>query len=98
LAHVGVRFGDPEPPNRLTLQSLEEADQRMLGFVQGRDAEGFYEFLRREKDQRKICGFSPIYTLLHLINAGKGKLLHYHQAVEPNSQSVVTFASLAFYT
>jgi MEMO1 family protein len=97
LAHVGVRFGDPEPPNRLTLRFLEDADQRMLGFVQGRDAEGFYEFLRGEQDRRKICGFSPIYTLLHLIQAGEGKLLNYQQAVEANSQSVVTFASLAFY-
>ena len=53
--------------------------------------------MRREQDRRKICGFSPIYTLLHLIKAGEGKLLKYQQAVESNSQSVVTFASLAFY-
>ena len=53
--------------------------------------------MRREKDRRKICGFSAIYSLLHLIDAREGKLLKYDQSVEPNSQSVVTFASMAFY-
>jgi len=69
----------------------------MLKFVEGRDAEGFSEFLRREKDRRRICGFSPIFALLHLIRAREGKLLRYAQSVEPNAQSVVSFASLAFF-
>jgi hypothetical protein len=97
LAHVGVRFGDPQPPDRLTLRSLEDEDYRMLKYVQERDGEAFFEFLRREKDRRKVCGFAPIYALLHLIKAGEGRLLKYHQSVESDCQSVVTFASLAFY-
>jgi len=97
LAHVGLRFGDPDPPNSLTLSLLGEEDQRMLKFVEGLDAEGFFGFLKREKDRRRICGFSPIYTLLHLIRAREGRLLKYGQSMEPNSQSVVTFASLAYY-
>lgn len=97
LAHVGIRFGDPEPPNRLMLQSLEEKDHQMLKFVIEGDGEGFSEFLRKEKDRRKICGFSSIYSLLYLIKPGEGRLLKYNQSVEANSQSVVTFASMAFY-
>jgi len=97
LAHVGIRFGDPEPPNPMSLQILADEDQRMLEPVRNLDREGFFAFLRREKDRRKICGSSSIYTLLNLINSRKGKLLKYDQSVEPNSQSVVTFASMAFY-
>ena len=69
----------------------------MLEPVRNLDREGFFEFLRRERDRRKICGSSAIYTLLHLIDARGGELLKYDQSVEPNSQSVVTFASMAFY-
>lgn len=97
LAHVGLRFGDPEPLNPMTLQVLEDEDRRMLEPVRRMDGEGFFEVLRREKDRRKICGFSAIYTLLHLVESRGGELLKYDQSVEANSQSVVTFASMAFY-
>ncbi len=97
LAHVGIRFGDPEPPNPLTLQTLADEDRRLLEPVRKLDGEGFFKFLRQEKDRRKICGSSAIYTLTHLIDARGGELLKYDQSVEPNSQAVVTFASFAFY-
>lgn len=97
LAHVGTRFGDPEPPTPAALQILKDADQRMLEPVRRRDPEGFFSFLRREQDRRKICGSSAIYTLLSLIESEDGELLKYDQSVEPNGQSVVTFASVAFY-
>jgi AmmeMemoRadiSam system protein B len=97
LAHVGIRFGDPEPPNPMTLQILAAEDRIMLEAVCKLDGEGFFEFLRREKDRRKICGSSAIYALMHLIETREGELLKYDQSVEPNSQAVVTFASMAFY-
>jgi AmmeMemoRadiSam system protein B len=97
LAHVGLRFGDPEPPNRLSLQSLAEEDRRLLECAERNDPEGFFTLLALEKDRRKVCGLSPIYVLLHLLEGVSGKLLKYSQAVDPNTQSVVTFASLAFY-
>jgi len=97
LAHIGLRFGDAEAPNRFTLQSLDEEDRRLLGYAERLDAEGFYDALRRDKDRRRICGLPPIYTLLHLVDARVGKLLQYSQSMDPATQSVVTFASLAFF-
>ena len=97
LAHVGTRFGDPEPPNPASLRDLMDEDRRMLEHIRNLDAESFFSFLRREKDRRKICGSSAIYTLLSLIEPRSGELLNYGQSVEPNGQSVVTFASMAFY-
>jgi AmmeMemoRadiSam system protein B len=98
LAHVGLRFGDAEPPNRLSLQSMGEEDRRLLEYAQRVDAEGFYNSIRLERDRRRICGFPPIYTLLKLVDAREGKLLKYDQAMDPSTQSVVTFASLAFFS
>jgi len=98
LAHVGLRFGDAEAPNRFTLESLKEDDRRLLEYAERVDAEGFYNSIRLEKDRRRICGFPPIYTLLQLVDTREGKLLKYGQSLDPPTQSVVTFASLAFFS
>jgi AmmeMemoRadiSam system protein B len=98
LAHVGLRFGDEKAPNRFTLQSLDEDDRRLLENAQRVDAEGFYDFLRRERDRRRVCGLPPIYTFLRVVDAQEGRLLKYGQSLDSATQSVVTFASLAFYT
>jgi len=91
-----MRFGDPSPPSSASLQSLASEDRKMLSYVEGMDADGFYRFIQREKDSRKICGLPPIYTLLKVMSAKEGKLLNYQQSLEPNGSSVVTFASMAF--
>ena len=98
LAHVGPRFGDPNPPDRISLQNLAEEDRRLLGHAERVDAEGFFRILAREKDRRKVCGLSPIYVLLHLLEGARGKLLKYTQSLDPTTQSVVTFGSVAYYS
>ncbi|NWF54121.1 MAG: AmmeMemoRadiSam system protein B [Syntrophaceae bacterium] len=98
LAHVGPRFGDPTPPDRISLLTLAEEDRRLLGYAERMDGEGFFRILAREKDRRKVCGLSPIYVLLHLLGGARGKLLKYSQSLDPTTQSVVTFCSLAYYS
>jgi hypothetical protein len=97
LAHMGVRFGDPDPPNRFSLQSLAGEDRQLLEHAERIDAEGFFGVLSREKDRRKVCGLAPIYVLLRLLEKAKGKILKYSQSPDPASQSVVTFASVAYW-
>ena len=97
LAHVGLRFGDPEPPNRLSLQTLAEEDRQLLAYAERIDGEGFFRVLAREKDRRRVCGLSSIYVLLSMLEGAQGKLLKYNQAHDPATQSAVSFASLAFY-
>ena len=96
LAHIGIRFGDPSPPSTASLQNLASEDRKMLSYVESMDADGFYHFIQREKDGRKICGLPPIYTLLSVMDAKEGKLLNYQQSLEPHGSSVVTFASMVF--
>ncbi len=94
LAHVGPRFGDPEPVQASALASLEREDRTMLEAVAAGDARGFFESVAKDGDSRRICGLSPIYTLLRSLPSGAGRLLRYAQWPDP--EGVVTFASLAF--
>ena len=98
MAHVGLKFGDTEPVGESTLTWIKERDLLSLSFTENIDAEGFFRSVEVEKDKRKICGLSPIYALLSTIRAEKGKLLHYDQALEPDTGSVVSYASVGFYS
>ena len=97
LAHMGLQFGDPEGIGEYDLRILAEGDQAMLGYVERFDGEGFFSSILKERDRRRICGLPAIYTLLKTMEAKEGRLLKYGQAFTPDTQSVVTFASLAFY-
>lgn len=83
--------------NESTLKWVKERDYLSLSFTESIDAEKFYSSIEKEKNKRKICGLSPIYATLKTINAEKGKILDYAQAIEPESSSVVSYASVAFY-
>lgn len=97
MAHVGLKFGDSESVNEATLGVIRERDLSSLAFGEKMDAEGFYRSIEAEKDWRKICGLSPIYAALSTMEAKKGILLDYGQALEPDTGSVVSFASMGFY-
>jgi AmmeMemoRadiSam system protein B len=97
LSHMGLQFGDPEGISEYGLRVLSQEDQEMLGYVEKMDGEGFFSLISREKDRRRICGFPAIYSMLKTLEAKEAKLLKYGQAFTPETQSVVTFASLAFY-
>jgi AmmeMemoRadiSam system protein B len=98
LAHVGRKFGDVGPVNESTLRWIKERDLLSLSYTEQIDADGFYRTIEEEKDRRRICGLSPIYSLLSTITAKNGKLIDYDQALEPDTGSVVSFASVGFYT
>jgi MEMO1 family protein len=97
LAHMGLQFGDRQGISEYDLRVLSQEDQEMLGYAEKIDGEGFFSSIARERDRRKICGFPAIYTMLKALEVREGKLLKYGQAFTPETQSVVTFASLGFY-
>lgn len=94
LAHLGPRFGDPEPVSRAALGRIETEDRALLSLVAGADPGGFFRAALADGDRRRICGLSPIYALLATLPAGRGRLLTYGQWPDP--QGTVTFAGLAF--
>jgi hypothetical protein len=94
LAHVGPRFGDAEPVGPSRLAWLEREDGTTLEAIAAVEPRAFYESVAKDGDSRRICGLSPIYTLLRCLPGGSGRLLRYAQWPDP--QAVVTFASLTF--
>jgi len=97
LAHVGHQFGDREGMREYGLRILAQEDEEMLGYAERMDGEGFFSSISKERDRRRICGLPAIYTMLKVLEAKEGKLLKYGQAFTPETQSVVSFASMAFY-
>ena len=80
LAHVGPAFGDHAPWGRSERAALKRADDLSLEAVCNGDAEGFLEGIRREQDQRRICGLTPIYLALRALGKGvSGKVTAYDQ-------------------
>lgn len=69
----------------------------MLEHVLKRDAGAFMKLIADERDGRNVCGVPGIYGLLRILAPGEAKLLHYEIAEEPQTQSLVSFASAAFY-
>ena len=96
LANIGLQFGDEIPASSM-MSETKTRDLEMLAYVENVDAEGFYHSIRIERDRSRICGFPSIYVLLNINQAKEGRLLKYGQSHNPETQSAVTFASLAFY-
>jgi hypothetical protein len=97
LAHMGQRFGDQVELNQEFLEEQAQEDQAMLELIEAGDAERFFNLISAQRDQRKICGLACIYTLLSLLAPARGKFLAYGLSPEPETSSVVTFASMAYY-
>jgi hypothetical protein len=96
LSHVGRQFGDGEPITEDFLKWVEAEDDRLVERLAARDAPGFFHEIAKDQDKRRICGFSPLYTLIHLLKDCNGQRLKYSQAFTPETASAVTFASVVF--
>ncbi|HEY8476948.1 MAG TPA: hypothetical protein VIN09_08790, partial [Chloroflexota bacterium] len=86
--------GDPRPLDRADWMLLERADRAMIEEIVKGDAEGFFRNVMDEGDRRRICGLTPIYVFLRLLEGVRGELLQYFQWPDPNG--TVTFATIRF--
>ncbi|MCS6804118.1 MAG: AmmeMemoRadiSam system protein B [Acidobacteriota bacterium] len=96
LAHVGHKFGDPFAAQE-RLAQIEQQDLTMLRTAEAVDPIAFFQVIRQDGDQHKVCGFPPICTFLAATEATSGTLLKYEQWSEESTRSAVTYASMAFY-
>ncbi len=95
FAHVGQKFGDEFAVDEAIAERVRQEDLALIDFITRGDAEGFFEDIARDHDARRICGLAPMYTQLELLNGRSGRLLKYGIAMEPDTGSAVSFASLA---
>ncbi len=101
LAHVGSEFGGP-PLDDDARRALLQADEALLDTLRAGDAEGFYGAIRRVENANNVCGLSPIYLTLRLLENGQGHSLRGEQfgyavcPADPHDTSVVTIAGMTF--
>ena len=95
LAHVGPRFGDPEPLSESDRDSLERRDGETLKPVLHGDARSFLGEIRRERDRRRVLALGPLYLLLNAAMPGTGRLRCYAQC-SVDAGSYISTASLIY--
>lgn len=97
LAHLGLRYGDKEPPTDFSFHRSMQHDLEMLKHVEECNPGAFATYIQKEQDRRRISGFAAIYGLLRLIQNGKGQVLRYDRGITDQYNSTVTYASMAFF-
>jgi AmmeMemoRadiSam system protein B len=97
LAHIGPRYGDQEPLDEKHLAEQAADDRMLLETVLRNDAAALFRHVAERQDRSRICGLSPMYTMLAVLGSARGELLKYDQAVEPDGTACVSFASVAFH-
>ena len=95
FAHVGKKFGDPFSVDDKVAQWIKQEDLALIENIKRGDPEGFFADVAKDRDARKICGLSPMYTQLELLRDHRARLLMHDIAMEPQTESAVSFASLA---
>ncbi len=95
LAHVGQKFGDEFAADEGVAERVQREDLALIEFIRRGDPQGFFSDVRKDRNARRICGLAPIYTQLELLRGRSGRLLKYGIAMEPETGSAVSYASLA---
>jgi AmmeMemoRadiSam system protein B len=95
LAHIGAQFGDAFVLDQETLLQSKEKDEGILMHVKNVDGGGFFNEIRAEEDRRRICGLTPIYLQLSLLEGCGCEIVGYDQWYD--GRSSVSFAGGVFY-
>ncbi len=97
LAHVGPAFGDRFPLNPAACARLEARDQKLLEIMRSADAGAFFEEIRSEGDQRRICGLPPIYVALSVLSGVAGSVIGYSQCpASEDGTSIVSICGMVY--
>jgi AmmeMemoRadiSam system protein B len=97
LAHIGPKFGDPQPVQDGELEHSRKQDSALIRHAEATDMTRYFQVIADEGDRRRICGLPPTFVTLAATRPSSGKLLHYDQYVHPRRFESVSFASMAFY-
>jgi len=95
LSHIGARFGQPPPLTQAHVDLARRHDTAVLEKAQAGDAAGLYQLVAEEQDRHNVCGFPAMYALVRALPITEGRVLNYRQAVDAQTQSCVSFASVA---
>ena len=95
LSHIGRKFGDDFDAEE-HLDRLKNDDALLLSYLMKLDGDGFLKEISECRDKNRICGISPVYSLMKVLKYEDADLLAYGQWNEKETGSAVSFASMAF--
>lgn len=95
FSHFGRKFHDPFDGMEY-IESIRNHDFKLIEHIKNCNPDGFFQEISVVKDRFKICGLSPIYTLLSVVKPSKAHFLAYDFWDDSQNKSVVTFASFCF--
>jgi AmmeMemoRadiSam system protein B len=100
LAHVGPAFGGA-PLDMTTRERVRRADDELIERMQAGDSDGFYQAIRRVENGNNVCGVSPIYLTMRLVEGDRqpltGQPFGYATCpADDNDTSAVTVCGMAF--
>jgi len=97
LSHIGPAFESP-PVDPGKLIQLKAADDELINAICRGDADAFYNSILRIQDANNVCGTSPIFMTLRLLNPVQGEKLGYAVcSADENQTSVVTICGTVLY-
>jgi hypothetical protein len=97
LAHVGPRFGDAFAITNDVLRRVRDRDAADLARALAMDAQGFYDSVMADDNERRVCGLNAVYAALRATPGTpvSGLLADYGMASDP-AGGIVSFAGLVF--
>lgn len=95
LAHIGMQFGDKYALDAFRLGESRAKDEEILRCISDVDADRFFRVIQSERDERRICGLTPIYFQLKLLEGSTCEIVKYKQWTD--GKSSVSFAGGLFY-
>ncbi|MDQ1238496.1 MAG: hypothetical protein QG577_681 [Thermodesulfobacteriota bacterium] len=97
LDHVGPRYGDEFVPHRGTVEHSLAKDMELLQSLANLKTDDFIRGIQADDDSRRVCGFSPIVTMMHSMDAAEAELLNLDFAYVDDQKSFVSFGAMIFY-
>lgn len=96
LSHVGPKFGDSAMIQDADAKRVRIADLALLQHACDVDPSALFEALRVDQNARRVDATVALHTFLSLLRKGRGEVVAYDQNRQPDSGSMVTYASMAF--
>jgi AmmeMemoRadiSam system protein B len=98
LAHVGPAFGDLLPLDLAACARLEAQDRRLIEVLGKADPQAFFDEIRGDGDQRRICGIPPIYIALAVLAGMAGAPAGYAQCpASEDGTSIVSICGMVYH-
>jgi len=97
LSHVGARFGDTRQLETEFCGYVEQLDRAALEKIVAGQPIEFLETLANHDNSTRVCSAGCLYAAATALAGSRAELLRYHQAIDTDSQTGVTCASMVFW-